>query len=376
MPRKRILRVPKLEVQLIKGELEEGRHIPNVLLSRVGSTRFLSYSSMLRRFSSSYGGRRFGSLDEEYETVYLFAREILRRSQGKALGDALQVSKRLELIHQTHDTEFPYRDHFIHSVQDFLLGAVILDTYYNDFKKWYSRALCNNARTSVEASWLLASVFHDRRRTFEDRRWLGEEEGAPITQSFDLADEYLANLSALDSYLKKGKRLDLWHYKRDQLSQRGKCFRLLEKYYKLQNHGVLSAMTLLLRFSQISDGTILPHVGAAALAIATHDGKPRREFLSNGLFPMQIEMLPISCLLLYCDAIQEWGRPLRLRDDDVRLVRLETTSNEVHCEVSFSDSKRASDKIEECSTVRKSIRSTGLAFSFSPRLMVTEPSDD
>ena len=373
MPGRKIPRLPRDQSRLINNEVVQGRHIPHVLLDHVSSLRDLSYAKQLSEFSSRYRSQTF-DLDKEYNYVYNFCYDLLTSTQGKPIADALQVSKRLELMMQNQDWEYEYRDHFIHSFQDFLLGAVILEHNYKEFKKWYSDRLCKDPRTSVDASWLLASIFHDRTRPLEQRDWLGEEQGVSIKVTIDLEDEYLRNLASLYEHLRTGKKPHKWYWRYGSFRSFNKeCYDVLAKYSKQQNHGVLSAMTLLKRVSQTYSGVIPPHSAVAALAIATHDRKPRNDFLDMGVLPLRIDKFPISCLLLYCDAAQEWGRPHSGASDETRLSRIDLGLNSVHCDVSFVESKRAIDKLKECTSVRKCIQSSRLRLSLGSCVMMAQP---
>jgi hypothetical protein len=161
-----------------------------------------------------------------------------------------------------------------------------------------------------------------------------------------------------------GRKLHQWRWRYGPFrSYHQKCQEILSKYAKQQNHGVLSAMTLLKRIGQTYDGNVPPHSAAAALAIATHDRKPRKDFLATGVFPLRIDRFPLSCLLLYCDAAQEWGRPHSKATDETRLTRVELTSNSVHCDVSFGQTKKAIDKLKECNSVKRCIQSSRLELS-------------
>ena len=358
------------EKRQIHEELKQGRHIPKVLLDQMDGLGHISYRKDLFGFASSYGQHSFSDLDEEYEEVYEFCHGLLDRTQGKQIAGALEISKRLEVMRRLQDPT--YRDHFIHSVQDFLLGAVILDQFYDLLKTWYSPKLCKTSTTSVEASWLLTSIFHDRTRALESREWLGEEDGYTITQSFAFADEYLTCLASVYGHLRKGRDLCKWRYKRCKPSDH-ELRDILHEWYKKQNHGVLSAMTLLKRVKETHNGAVPSHCAAASLAIAMHDTKPRRMLRKRGIFPIRMDRFPISCLLLYCDAIQEWGRPRSDAVESTRLTRIELNPDGVHCEVAFPTPDAARAKIRECDSVRQSIesRQSNLHFSFSPRLLLT-----
>jgi len=213
----------------------------------------------------------------------------------------------------------------------------------------------------------LASVFHDQRRSVENKKWLGEEPGMHMPVSFDDDEEFLTNLSSLYDCLQRGKKLHRWRYGAHTDYHRG-LRTVLGEFYKKQNHGVLSAMSLINRVKRNFDGKVPAHCAVAALAISTHNGKPRKALTAEGIFPLKIDRFPISCLLMICDAMQEWGRPHAYSDDDTRLSAIQLSSNRVHCEVAFVSTKSAVAKMKECDSVRRCIKSPKIGFSVSARV--------
>jgi len=65
-------------------------------------------------------------------------------------------------------------------------------------------------------------------------------------------------------------------------------------------------------FSKLLDGIFIP----SALAIALHDVEVWRELKKmHGLHFLEFEDDPLTFLLIFCDNIQEWGRPSKSKSD-------------------------------------------------------------
>lgn len=214
-----------------------------------------------------------------------------------------------------------YRDHFIHQYLVFLTGLPIINQFSPDIR-------CNLSRIDgvteklidVEKSWLLASTYHDISypiQRFED--WLKlffidflniETNLIYINMSQILLEkDYLLNFQRLSDFLYRLYKKIYPVLKKDYLD------RLCMENFLGRNHGIFSSLILLDKYDiclgpgseKYSQNTFLSQVLPSAAAIALHDSNVwGKEITSHIVF----EKDPITFLLIYCDTVQEWGRPL------------------------------------------------------------------
>ncbi|MFH1463869.1 MAG: hypothetical protein ABIO70_05755 [Pseudomonadota bacterium] len=241
------------------------------------------------------------------------------------LAAAIEGEVRLRLDHGRH------RDHLVHAIDVFLLGDLLLETrvrWLGGRERSLAEHFCAlpkgpevpHTRDDCHRLWALASLLHDIGS--QVRLWRAPSAGPtpPWCRFFALPDtvttheiapreqddlEDCLNRLATGTGTGHGNESDWWQAAYDE---------------NLTDHGVVSA----LRVAQIAaaadanEGSIareeglpplLAQVRPALSAIAAHNLAGRR---------LLIETEPLSCLLLLCDELQEWGRP---RVNISRLVR-------------------------------------------------------
>lgn len=249
-----------------------------------------------------------------------------------------------------------YRDHYIHQFQVFLLGLPIIDKKYAFFKRHYE---------NPELVWLVAASFHDNAYPVQlYDKWSGEffkrvfkiknEIGTIELKSKFIDEDFLSCLGYLVcSFCKTHppqKTLENnWLATENDLIQF--IYRMITEE---KNHGVLSCVSLLKMltspiqendavrgsdpakkepsnrekinatlhdFDSALDGIFVP----GALAIALHDEKVwNAEIIKGKKSGDKVKFLtkicfdddPISFLLIFCDCVQEWGRPSKSQDLD------------------------------------------------------------
>lgn len=213
-----------------------------------------------------------------------------------------------------------YRDHFIHQYLVFLTGLPILDR----FKPIFASKLTQVAETKrdlidIEKTWLLTSTYHDIGYPIERfENWLSfffveflkmKENPVSIGMSRILVErDYLSYLHTLSEFaFQVYKDVNPMLEKKD-------LFRLIVKGFLKRNHGVVSSLMLLDNYNAMfgpdsgvySKDVFNAQVLPSALAIALH----APNIWSTYMFPhIPFERDPITFLLIYCDAVQEWGRP-------------------------------------------------------------------
>jgi len=204
-----------------------------------------------------------------------------------------------------------YRDHYLHQFQVFLLGLHIIDKFYQKLK--FDRV--------KEMQWLVASSFHDVAYPVQlydgwSKRFFKKLFGISNVGSADLKSQFIDNtLLASMGYLIVS--LCETHLERPLTGNWLEDEKNLVKFFykkitMVKHHCVLSAISLLkkvLADQNVSDsvkGVFVP----AALAMALHDEEIWAGLkTSHGLSSIKFANDPIAFLLLFCDCVQEWGRP-------------------------------------------------------------------
>ncbi|MEW6716528.1 MAG: hypothetical protein AB1345_03340 [Chloroflexota bacterium] len=214
-----------------------------------------------------------------------------------------------------------YRDHFIHQYLVFLTGIPIIYKFHQNIKSYLSKVdSISEDFVDLGKSWLLASTYHDISYPIQRMDdWLKaffvdflNFELNPITidmTSVLMAKDYLDDLLMLSGF-----SYNIYKKFCPVLDQ-AYIFKLLVEKLHNRNHGVLSSLILLDKYSEcfrerrgdyfrlLLYSQVLP----AALAIALHDSNVwEEESISKIIF----EEDPITFILMFCDTVQEWGRPI------------------------------------------------------------------
>ena len=205
-----------------------------------------------------------------------------------------------------------YRDHYLHQFQVFLLGLHIIDKFYDklDFDEM------------KEKQWLVASSFHDVAYPVElydtwSKKFFYTVFNIENVGSADLKSQFIDEtlLSSMgymiDSLCETHLGRKLSGNWLDDEKELVKFF--YKKITMVKHHCVLSAISLLKKAS-VLDSTLLKRVFVpAALAISLHDQevwKGLKDLKDHpALVSIKFDKDPIAFLLLFCDCVQEWGRP-------------------------------------------------------------------
>lgn len=313
---------------LIPIQFEES-HIDARLLHRILKLDRISYKGYLFEAISehlSYKG-------SEYELVTKVFSKLWEDWIGVSYIDFLEIFDPA-LQHVFAETKEAskgvYRDHYIHQFQVFLSGLYIIDNLYDDFARRYSKP---------EICWLITSSFHDMaypvqlydewsdeffEKVFNIKQMGGLElKSKFVDQSFLTCMGYL--LARLCSLTTGGEVSGNWFAQKNGLVQ---CF--YKEITEPKNHCILSSISLLkmiqekasnlnqiagLEYEDALNNIFIP----SALAIALHDHalwgklKDEKEWGRLGeecpLPLLKYETDALTFLLVFCDNIQEWGRP-------------------------------------------------------------------
>lgn len=294
---------------------------------------------------------------------YVFTSEVFsslwKKELGPSYSDFLEVFEpSLQYISASNLKRGGriYRDHYIHQFQVFLLGLPILDKKYSFFKTRYKHP---------ELIWLVAASFHDNAYPVQlYDKWSGEffkrvfnikrEIGTIELKSKFIDEDFLSCLGYVicafcSTHPPKKTLENNWLASENDLIQFVHRMITDEK-----NHGILSCVSLLkMLTSEIQEmddkhgveqnknepsnrekiTSVLHDFDTAlneifvpgALAIALHDEKVWNAEIKKGKDPEEKEKFltkicfdddPISFLLIFCDCVQEWGRPSKSQDLD------------------------------------------------------------
>lgn len=235
----------------------------------------------------------------------------------------------LRCAHCYQEDLYPkYRDHYIHQLQVFLLGLVVIDTLGQN-KKTKAR------KGFADLGWLLAASFHDFAypiQKYDDYvcRFVNRCLGTTGNWSF---------LGLKSDYHEQSFSSSIEHV----LSSLTKCFhaedfegeigmgnfnKIRQFFYheitEVKNHGMVASLGLIKRFMNNPKTEFSSVLLPAAVAIALHDDEicqtlhgvktnATSECVSlvqevAPLRELRFEAQPLAFLLILCDNIQDWGR--------------------------------------------------------------------
>lgn len=346
----RILGTTRSQQRRIEKERELGHHIPDVLMDKASDLDSVRHKDELRRFCLDYRDRSFSNLEEEYECVKKSISNLAGRFFPVTLNSVIERGMRACLAAGHIDRH--YRDHFIHPFQIFLSGSIIIDRFYEKFQRWYDSDLCSSVETCLESAWLLATIFHDRAKEVNAIRELLELETGPSGNKIPNEDRYIQLLSSFHKHRSAGNPLNIWN---TGMEEDHNLTALLAEHSERWSHGVKGGI-LMLRHICESPENVSPRDIASASAIAVHDSRLWSDLTRHGTLPMRMDLFPLSCLLLYLDAVQEWGRHPSV-DTEVRLANFTVIEQSVTFEVAFDSNRAARNKLEECERAEQCVLS-------------------
>lgn len=307
-------------------ELRDRKILSKELLNNLNQIKCVSYVDELKQFIQDVA-------DTSRDLVSIIV-ETLRRLWVHKY-QAREVFRQFELYREFEAVLFKdpgYRDHFIHQFQVFLTGVPIIDNYHDRIFERISGTVSKEALVDIDFSWLLAATFHDIGYPVQRfdailatffRDFLNIEDvpvWVDIGRILTLRNfqQYVDELTSLFTFLRKSQRgKSRWRYSARHAIEHDVRSHFMRRLIVGRNHGVVSALTLLDRMESggleggmtaeyedtILTGTVMP----AALAILLHDiGVYSDEKIGD----IRFEENPLSFLLIYCDALQEWGRPV------------------------------------------------------------------
>lgn len=311
------------------------RYIDRRLLNLMFKLKKVSYREKLQELTNE-------QLDEN-DNDYVFVSEAFQQLWKENIG--IPYSKFLETyepasLHVFAEGEVKqeryYRDHSIHQFQVFLLGIYIIDMLYEDFEKFGCK--------KPEICWLIASSFHDMAYPVElYDAWCTKFFKEVFGVDVELANLELKTIFVDQSFLScmgyliyslccihEKKPDDNWLIDKKELVQF-----FYDEITREKKHCILSSLSLLKIIQTSSsdeknqiiktmsdandtfDNIVQKVFVPSALAIALHDEKIWQKLRKGNGKVNSLEIFnnmefikdPISFLLIFCDVIQEWGRP-------------------------------------------------------------------
>jgi len=318
------------------------RYIDRNLLNRMFELEKVSYSERLKELVNE----QLDENDDDYEFVTEVFSTLWEENIGIPYSKFLEIFEPV-LLHVFAESEKTrekfYRDHYIHQFQVFLLGLYIVDNFYDDFVKYNC--------VKPEITWLIIASFHDMAypvQLYDD--WCTEFFHRVFSVDIKLAhldlksnfvdQSFLSCMGYLISELHRaheGKYIEAnWLADKKEL-----VLFFYREITEKKNHCILSSVSLLRLVQTLSfneKNTVRKRISndkdefddilkkvfvPAALAIALHDKEVWQELRKESdkdnppkiLDNMEFEKHPLSFLLIFCDNIQEWGRPSKSRAD-------------------------------------------------------------
>lgn len=355
------------------------RKIPPFFLEKMGFSK-LTYARDLNDFVEDYGNVR--NADEEVDIILKYVEKLWSGKYGKTesvkafanFNDFEPVLKRIR----------GYRDHFTHPFQVFLLGSRIIDKHYKLIERIIKKKMPKIEKDTLDFSWLLAATFHDFcypiqmfndfTGSFFSEFLQTKEVDVSIDLKKILLDEeslhFIDQLVCLYDFYGSSKSVKQWLFNSECVINKELRRSFLRALVNNQDHGILSSLTLLKKIIQEDfvrkdkesylKGRFSTDVYPAALAIALHN----LAVCKNGLKMPKIrfEDSPLIVLLIYCDLVQEWGRPSKHRVD-VDFVDFKMQDKDIQTAISVKKSEDFENKRKEFKRAFKKLSSSQLHFS-------------
>jgi len=315
---------------LVGAKLEQfGKsYIDRYLMNTIFELKNISYRDVLL----DYIAQQLTEKSDEYE----FANEVFSELWSTQIGlQYTEFLKKFEpslqyIFAETREKNDPiYRDHYLHQFQVFLLGLPIIDCYYDEFKKSYE---------NPELCWLIAASFHDIAYPIEKyHQWIKscfdmvckiDRDPIELELKQQFIDEKLLGCMGYliceycKVYEKQPQLTHNWLVEKDKTIQF-----FYDQISRHKNHGVMSSISLLKmiqleenknkikeKFQKEKDpfdyclkNIFMP----SSLAIALHDKK-----VWDITTEIKFADDPLTFLLIFCDTVQEWGRPSKAEEKE------------------------------------------------------------
>ena len=365
--------------------------ISEELIKEVRKVKSFNYDRKIYDFI-----RDFESINEDIKDTVL--RNIDNILQSYKQNNILKSLISLAEFENILKEDKHYKQHFIHQFQVFLTGCCIIDKNAEEFRSAYANAYSAYARLPLP--WFLTSIFHDIGYSLQKfDNWIEtyfksilKVEDVPIRVDplhlifvdgiFKFLDRFIKFFWEMEKENIEAKRQKV--HKIEKIFSTEEEFRLifLNKFFNEKNHGVVSAISLLTQI-EINENVeeenkkiLRNEVYPAALAISMHDYHSWSQFekvlleKEDTQFEIHFEKQPLTFLLIYCDNVQEWGRPKSKEKDEEmihgavepKLKRLSIRKGEVISVLKYNSYQKLREKKKELENLREILKSKNIVF--------------
>ena len=353
--------VTKKQRTALNSEIIKGHHIPNVLISKILKLQNVRYRNELQHFATEYKKARFRDIADEYDLVKDLINTLFGTYLSPAISRIIEREMRASLAGQALDTAV--RETFIHPFQVFLVGTIVIDRYYDQFRNWYGDALNLNPASSIEASWLLAAILHDGAKPRNTMRKELERTFGNVVVQIPNENEYVRLIGSFYRFRSAGNDANNWTA---QAPNDINLEAIMNDSSSRWSHGVKGAVIMMSNVCG-SPTAVTQRDVIAGFSIVFHDKDVWVPMQTGHYFPLRMDLFPLACLLLQLDAAQEWGRN-RIVDTETKLVGITIRGRIVTIEVAFESIKALQKKDSECDSAVECVDSSHLQIALDLRI--------
>ena len=358
------------------------RHIERKVLDLIFDLRNVSYAPELKRLVTEHLLNKGDDYKFVSDTFFALWNQCV---PGLNYSRFLEIAER-PLLHIFAAQKKPYRDHYLHQFQVFILGLAIIDKLMDESNPDIQ------GHPNIDKQWLIASSFHDmaypiQLYDFWAKEFFRDALGIPDIGVSDIRSHFVDKslLSSLGFIITTmcEKHFNVtpgvnWLHDEKELVRF-----LHDRITKLKHHCLLSSLFLLKEAQLCSSELLRDIIVPASLAIALHHckevwrkySKEKDEVwqkLSNKrkLRVLEFSKDPLTFLLTFCDCVQEWGRPRimypkqgNLETEEKNFVLSECTPSASGCSIRIvapqllRTQKKFRDKDKEFEKLEKFLKS-------------------
>jgi len=377
------------------------RYIDRLLLEHVFNLNNVRYAAELKKLVTAH----LISKGDDYDFVKnTFSHLWSIHFPKMEYSNILDISE-FPLYHILAPNKKPYRDHYLHQFQVFILGSCILDHLIDinqpDIVKNHN----------IDKQWLITSSFHDMAYPLElyeewAKDFFSEVLNIPDLGRLDIKS-YFVDRSLLSStgfiinilcrkHFNKKLR-DNWLDEEKELIQF-----FYDRISRIKHHSLLSSLYLLKQALSSNPELVNDFFVQPALSIVLHHYDqvfkelelPGEEDIvwknlkkaGRVLSLLEFKTDPLAFLLMFCDSAQEWGRPKfkppkleAFKEDEHRFVLEECYIDKSGCSIKIktpnleSIDEKFEAKDTELKTLQKFLRAPN---DFSFEIILLDKSDE
>ncbi len=200
-------------------------------------------------------------------------------------------------------TDIKYREHFIHQFQVFLLGYYLINKepkLYQNLLNYLQKINPDYQMEDVLKLWFITAMFHDFSYSVAKMEgWLEN-----YFSRFSFPTQFHINWNAIYTHyeIEKINLVELISSNSDKTKYEISNI-IKDAFIEENDHGILSGLMLMKNVEGIDE--IL--VREAGCAISMHT-----ETVYEQLGKLHLNQFPFAFLLVFCDNVQEWGRPVMM----------------------------------------------------------------